>query len=265
MESPALRHRMKKLLFLLFVCPLGSFAGSNTTTTPIDTSAADEDSLWRFRLAPYAWLTSTSGSIGAGPFSVDAGMDSSTILSNLQIGAMFDAEIAYDRWSFENDLIYARFTNSKDTPGPLFGELKGTAYQLFWTSYFGYRFIRTDRFTMDLQAGFRMASMGLELELTPGLLSGRSRYFSRTWIDPVIGLRTRTYLTDWLFIVARGDIGGFGANSELTWQALGGLGFQVSRWFGIFAGYRSLGYNYDQGFEYNVNTHGPLLGFEFSF
>jgi len=257
---------MKKILLLVLVaCPFVVFAGSNPTTTPVEATATEKESPWRFRLAPYAWLTSTSGSIGAGPLSVDAGMDSSTILSNLQIGAMFDAEIAYDRWSFENDLIYARFTNSKDTPGPRFGELKGSAYQLFWTSYLGYRIIRTERFFMDLQAGFRMASMGLELELTPGLLPGRSRYFSRTWVDPVIGLRTRTYLTDWLFIVARGDIGGFGANSELTWQALGGVGFQVSRWFGVFAGYRSLGYNYDQGFEYNVNTHGPLLGFEVSF
>ena len=93
-------------------------------------------------------------------------MDSSTILSNLQIGAMFVAEVAYDRWSFENDLIYARFQTANDTPGPIFGELKSTLYELFWTSYVGYRVIQCDRFTMDVQAGFRMASMGLELELT---------------------------------------------------------------------------------------------------
>jgi hypothetical protein len=111
-----------------------------------------------------------------------------------------------------------------------------------------------------------MASMGLELELTPGLLPGRSRYWTRTWIDPVIGLRTRTYLNDWLFIPIRGDIGGFGANSELTWQAFAGVGAQISRWAALVIGYRSLGYNYDQAnFEYNVNTHGPLLGFEVSF
>jgi len=256
---------MKKLLLLLLLTPLASFAGAPSTTTPVDESAATDQSPWRFRLAPYAWLTSTSGTIGAGPLSADAGMDSSTILSNLQFGAMFDAEIAYDRWSFENDLIYARFTSSKDTPGNNYGQLQATLYELFWTSYLGYRVIRTDRFIMDVQAGFRLASMGLELALTPDARPGISRYWTRTWNDPVIGLRTRTYLTDWLFVPLRGDIGGFGANSELTWQAFGGLGFQVSRWAAIVVGYRALGYDYDQGFEYNVNTHGPLLGVEFSF
>jgi len=257
---------MKKLLLLLCF-PVAALGGSPAgDTAPLDGSAAAAESPWRFRLAPYAWLTSTSGSIGAGPLSADAGLDSSSILSHLQFGAMFDAEIAYDRWSFENDLIFARFTASKDTPGPLFGELKSTLYEMFWTSYFGYRFIRTERFWADLQAGFRMVSMGLNLELTPGILPGRSRYFTRTWIDPVVGLRTRTNITNWLFIPLRGDIGGFGANSELTWQAFGGVGFQVSRWAAIVAGYRSLGYNYDQAnFEYNVNTHGPLLGIEFTF
>ncbi len=257
---------MKKFL-PLFLFPLAALAGTTQQTAPdIVAENTAADSPWRFRLAPYAWLTSTSGTIGAGPLSTDAGMDSSTILSNLQFGAMFVAEVAYDRWSFENDLIYARFQAAKDTPGPNFGQLQATLYELFWTSYLGYRVVQTDRFTMDVQAGFRMASMGLELELTPGLLPGRSRYWTRTWIDPVVGLRTRTYLNDWLFVPVRGDIGGFGANSRLTWQAFAGLGVQISRWAALVAGYRSLGYDYDQaGFEYNVNTHGPLLGFEVSF
>jgi opacity protein-like surface antigen len=237
-----------------------------TAATPVDETAKEDTSPWRFRLAPYAWLTSTSGSIGAGPLSTDAGMDSSTILSNLQIGAMFIAEVAYDRWSLENDLIYARFQSSKATPGTNFGDLQGTLYELFWTSYLGYRVIQTDRFTMDLQAGFRLVSMGLELELTPGTSPGLSRYYDRTWIDPVVGLRTRTYLNDWLFVPLRGDVGGFGANSQFTWQAFAGVGIQISQGAALIAGYRTLGYNYDQAnFEYNVNTHGPLLGFEISF
>lgn len=137
---------------------------------------------------------------------------------------------------------------------------------MFWTSYLGYRVIQTDRFTMDLQAGFRLVSMGLELELTPGTSPGLSRYYDRTWIDPVVGLRTRTYLNDWLFVPIRGDVGGFGANSQFTWQAFAGVGVQINQWAALIAGYRTLGYNYDQAnFEYNVNTHGPLLGFEISF
>lgn len=257
---------MKKLLLLLCF-PAVALAQSEPVKNPaVDETAHVSESPWRFRITPYGWLPSMSGSIGAGPLSADANVSSSKIIPDLQIGAMLDVEIDYKRWSFENDLVYARLTASNNKTQPYFGELKSTAYQLFWTSYLGYRVIDTKRFTMDLQGGFRLISLGVDLELTPGLLNGRSRYYSRTWIDPVIGLRTRTYLADWLFIPIRGDIGGFGANSELTWQALAGVGFQVSRWFGIVVGYRGLGYQYDQaGFRYDVGMHGPIIGLDFTF
>ena len=115
-------------------------------------------------------------------------------------------------------------------------------------------------------SGLRLASLGLDAELTPGILPGRSKYWTRTWVDPVIGLRTQTHLTHWLFIPVRGDIGGFGANSELTWQALAGVGAQISRWFALVVGYRALGYEYDQAnFRYDVTTHGPIVGLNFEF
>lgn len=257
---------MKKILLLLLF-PTVVLAGIKPApTVAVDETERTSDSPWRFRITPYGWLPSTSGSIGAGPLSADAGVSSSKIISNLQMGAMLDIEVDYKRWSFENDLVYARLQSSNDKTQPFFGELKSTAYQVFWTSYLGYRVIDAKRFTMDLQGGFRLISLGLDLELTPGLLGGRSRYYTRTWIDPVIGLRTRTYVADWLFIPIRGDIGGFGANSELTWQALAGVGFQISRWFGIVVGYRGLGYQYDQAnFRYDVGTHGPIIGLNFEF
>lgn len=257
---------MKRILFLLLL-PTVVLAGTETAqNVAVDETERTSDSPWRFRITPYGWLPSTSGSIGAGPLSADAGVSSSKIISNLQMGAMLDIEVDYKRWSFENDLVYAQLQSSNDKTQPFFGELKSTAYQVFWTSYLGYRVIDTKRFTMDLQGGFRLVSLGLDLELTPGLLDGRSRYYTRTWIDPVIGLRTRTYVADWLFIPIRGDIGGFGANSELTWQALAGVGFQISRWFGIVVGYRGLGYQYDQAnFRYDVGTHGPIIGLDFTF
>lgn len=69
---------------------------------------------------PYAWLPSTSGSVGAGPLSADAGVSSSKIISDLQLGAMLDIEVDYKRWSLENDLVYAKLGSSimirRDSP-----------------------------------------------------------------------------------------------------------------------------------------------------
>lgn len=144
--------------------------------------------------------------------------------------------------------------------------MQSTLGQVIWTSYLGHRLIEAGPFTADLQAGFRLINLSEEIELTPGLLRGRSKSLSRTWIDPVVGLRTRTQLTPWLFLPIRGDIGGFGANSELTWQAFAGLGGQLTSWGAMLVGYRALGYDYNQsGFEYNVVTHGPVIGFECKF
>jgi hypothetical protein len=257
---------MKQILLFLVCCPAMMFAGSPETPAVIDERARTPDSPWRFRITPYAWLPGTSGSVGAGPLSADAGVSSSKLISKLQIGAMLDVEVDYERWSLENDLVYARLVSSTNDTRPFFDELKTSAYQLFWTSYLGYRVIETKPFTMDLQAGFRLISLGLDGELTPGLLPARSRSWTRTWVDPVIGLRTRTYLTHWIFVPIRGDIGGFGANSELTWQALAGVGFQTSRWFAVIVGYRAIGYKYDQaGFRYDVNSFGPIVGLNFEF
>lgn len=252
--------------FLLLLLPAAVFAGTAMEKVEATIPPEQENSGWHFRVAPYLWLTSVSGSVGAGPLSADANIGASDALSKLTFGFMVLTEVGYDRWSFENDVIYAQFQTSAETPGPRFGQLNSTLNQFQWTSLLGYRVIEAKRFTFDLQAGFRMLSLGLDLELTPGLLEGRSRSFSRTWVDPIIGFRSRAYLTDWLFVIARGDIGGFGANSELTWQAFAGAGAQISSWAAFVIGYRAIGYDYDQaGFSYDVTTYGPVAGFELSF
>lgn len=256
---------IKASLFLLLL-PVAAFAGIVSEEVAAMKAPPQEDSGWRFRVAPYLWLTSVSGTVGAGPLSADTDIGARDALSKLTLGAMILSEIGYYRWSLENDVIFAQFQTSKETPGPVFGTLNSTLNQFQWTSLFGYRVLEMKRSTFDLQAGFRMMSLGLDLELTQGLLQGASRSFLRTWIDPVIGFRYRAHLTDWLFVIGRGDIGGFGANSELTWQVFAGVGAQMSRWGALIAGYRAIGYEYNQaGFSYDVTTYGPAVGFECRF
>jgi hypothetical protein len=256
---------IKAFLFFLLL-PAAAFAGTVAEEVTAMKAPPQEDSGWRFRVAPYLWLTSVSGTVGAGPLSADTDIGARDALSKLTLGAMILSEIGYHRWSLENDVIFAQFQTSKETPGPVFGALNSTLNQFQWTSLVGYRVLEMKRSTFDLQAGFRMMSLGLDLELTPGLLQGASRSFLRTWIDPVIGFRYRAHLTDWLFVIGRGDIGGFGANSELTWQVFAGVGAQMSRWGALIAGYRAIGYEYNQaGFSYDVTTYGPVVGFECRF
>jgi len=92
-----------------------------------------------------------------------------------------------------------------------------------------------------------------------------------SWIDPVVGGRLVQDLTDAWFLILRGDVGGFGVGSSFSWNALGGIGYEVSSLFSVVAQYRALGVDFENdesGFDflsYDTTTHGPLIGFVFRF
>jgi hypothetical protein len=48
------------------------------------------------------------------------------------------------------------------------------------------------------------------------------------WGDPVIGTRILQRFSDKVFLIAQGDIGGFGVGSDFSWNLQGGLGYDVT-------------------------------------
>lgn len=84
---------------------------------------------------------------------------------------------------------------------------------------------------------------------------------SKSWVDPFVGFRGRYNITDQLYVAARGDIGGFGVASDLTWNAFAALGYQWTRSFSTELGYRHLAIDYsDGGFIYDTEMSGVYLG-----
>ncbi len=88
------------------------------------------------------------------------------------------------------------------------------------------------------------------------------------WVDPLVGLRVRKELASGDEFRLQGDIGGFGAGSKISWQAIGGYvhNFQL---YGInwaaMIGYRALEVDYSQGSGdaqrgINIVMHGPIVG-----
>jgi opacity protein-like surface antigen len=85
-------------------------------------------------------------------------------------------------------------------------------------------------------------------------------------VDPIIGFRLQSELTEKLFFRATGDIGGFGVSSDLTWQAMGGFGYRFTERCSGLLGDRAIGTDYtDGGFAHDVTTHGPVIGLGFRF
>lgn len=222
---------------------------------------------WTFTVAPYGWLAGLEGNVGAGGVTthVDAGVGD--ILSNFDIAVMGVAEARYERFGLFTDLVYVRLSASGDTPfGVLASGADFTTQSLMWTAAAEYRLLDQRDASIDLLAGFRLFSLKNELDFNPpGLLGGTGLSQTETWADPIVGLKGHFSITPEFYLTGWGLIGG-GASAELTWDLMGGAGYQFSPSFSAVIGYRAAAVDYENDdFVYDVVQHGPILGAVFRF
>jgi hypothetical protein len=94
------------------------------------------------------------------------------------------------------------------------------------------------------------------------------------WVDPLVGLSLRHQVAPGQELLLRGDVGGFGAGSEFSWNVIGAYSFEVGVYYGVTVsgvlGYRALAVDFERGsgisrYDYDVIQHGPLLGLTASF
>ena len=80
-------------------------------------------------------------------------------------------------------------------------------------------------------------------------------------MDPIVGVRGQHALSDHWILAGRGDIGGFGAGSELSWQLEAYVLFRLSTVVDLGLGYRYLDILYEEdGGEIELAFRGPVLG-----
>lgn len=258
---------MKHTLLTVIVSLLTT-AGLNAGNTEISVSNADPvESGWRFRIAPYAWLTSVDGDISVGPLTAPVDISFSDTLDKLDMAYMFLIEAGYERWNLNCDFVYGDFSNDIPGGGQPFGSFRYEYTQLVITPTVGYRVIESDGYSMDVFAGARVTSF--DTTLTGRFVGGGQiqRGADDTWTDPIIGIRGQSDLSESFFLRYNADIGGFGVSSDLVWQAFLGLGYRITDSASMALGYRGLGVDYtsDTQNRLDVINHGPLLGLEFRF
>ena len=102
-------------------------------------------------------------------------------------------------------------------------------------------------------------SKALSQELENRLPTSRSG--NQWWIDPIIGLRTQVNFTRWLFLALQGDVGGFGAGSQIAWFASGSIGVNFTRNLFAEMGYRYFYMDYvKNGLIYDAAQSGLFMG-----
>jgi hypothetical protein len=239
---------------------------------------APADDGWHFAVAPYLWGAGMNGDVGLfGREPVDIDVPFRDVLSDLDIAAMGVFEAHNGQWGFFGDLMYVD-TESKgsierevESVGSL-AQLKVTVgTQSFVGTAMGeYRLFDGGQATFDIMAGGRVWDVNNDISARLSADGVKVAEFSgddgATWIDPMVGVRTRIETGSPLYFTGWGMIGGFGVGSDLSWDVMGGAGYQWTESFATVLGYRALGVDYkDDGFVYDVTQHGVILGGVFNF
>lgn len=89
---------------------------------------------------------------------------------------------------------------------------------------------------------------------------------SKAWVDPFVGFRGRCQLWENWYLTGRGDIGGFGVSSDLTWNVYGAIGLDLTQKTSIELGYRYLQLDYQSGpVSIDAAMKGPFVGMRIEF
>ncbi len=243
-------------------------------------NSPDEDSpRYSAFAALYLWLPMMDGDVTARGVSSDVNLafsDVIDLLSELEAGLMGHVEVQSGDFSFFFDGVYLRLADeSKISSGEIEVEIEETILELGA----GYGLGEVDLGTtehphpvyFEVIGGVRWVELELDVDvqLGPASRDGDAGY---DWFDPFVGMRVQAPLADSLSLSLRGDVGGFGIGtaSDLSWQLAATLHYDISSSLFVSLGYRALDIDYDRGsgankFEYDLLTHGPLLGLAYRF
>ena len=239
--------------------PTTETASQSTTTT---TASAKSDSDWHLSVSGYLWLPGVHGNVGAFGHTVAVSASPGDLLSNFRFGIMGFIEPSYKRIVFPLDLMWIRLGDDKAIPFPDLREntanIKGG--ELLLTPKIGYRIIDQEKLKIDFVTGIRYWHFTESVGFTP---SNPDLNFSssQNWVDPLVGGRITVPLSPKAAVTIAGDVGGWGAGSQLDYQVVGLLGYRLKPALTLQAGFRYLDVYYTSpGTVINLATSGVILG-----
>ncbi len=236
-----------------------------TPDAPTPQNAAAADDGWHFALTPYLWFAGVSGSAGAVGHYVGIHASPGDLLSHFDIGAMALVEARKNRFVLPVDFLFIKLKADKGVP--LTDDVdsiqfKGTVVML--APQAGYRIVDHEKIKVDALAGIRYWHIGETLNATPQLFNGFSP--SQNWVDAIAGGKIEMALSEKALVTVSGDAGGGGA--DLDYQAVGALGYRLSKSVILQLGYRYLYVNYHNNppssFLFDAHLSGALIGVTFN-
>ena len=222
---------------------------------------AQDDGIWRTTFTPYAWVTGLTGQIGTADGIFDVDLGAGDVIDQVDVSFNLVLETRRGRWFGRLDGTFMSASDRQEVSGT--EDLVVGFDQGFGGPEVGYAVVAAPWGGIDLLAGGRFWNLKVDVS-TAGedpidVASGK-----RTWLDGIGGLRMRYSPAEKWKLFARGDAGAGGSN--LTWQALGGVGFDFSECCGAVAAYRHLAVEYDRdAVLFDTKMSGFALGLEVRF
>ena len=219
-----------------------------------DLYADEANDAFRFELTPYLWAASIKGTAAAGggespPIDSDYNFFA---LDNLDGVASATFTARKKQWGFLFDFLYVAYEDTflESTPLQTTPRLEGTIIELAGA------YAPTSIDNLELIAGLRQQDITVSLALID-----RKPDQSVTWIDPFVGVIYARPLKGNFQVSLRGDLGGFGIESDMAVNAEAMFRYQMGNTFSIKFGYRYLKVKFDEDvFLYDISLDGFLLG-----
>jgi hypothetical protein len=220
---------------------------------------------WELSTIGYVWLAGAWGKTDViGPAEpVDLDLPFGKVLKAFKFAFMGAAEARRDRIVVLGDLTFIHLDANKGIgvrdPDFLEAELDSRTAEI--TLLGGYRVVNDGPVNVDLLAGGRMNFFKTTLQLEGPNRSAEGSV-KQSWLDPLIAARVHAPLGGKWSASAYGDIGGIVTGSDITWQGVATVDYQINHKMSAGAGWRYFKVNYDHGdFLYNVHQSGPLITF----
>lgn len=242
--------------------PLGDEGAVAAAEEPTAATArTDDGDRWEIMVAPYLWASAMKVDIST-PQGENVQVDESftKILSAIKFVFMGALDARKGRFVTVNDLIFLHTgSDTKGSIGPGLVKADTDLRTIVFTSVAGYRVVDKGPMFVDLMAGARLTSMRAELDLT-GPLRSVEREKSKTKIGPVIAARVRVPFSEKWGAALYGDVGGFGITSDISWELIGTVQYDISSHWRLGAGWRHLVAKQDKDdFDVDLKLSGPFL------
>ena len=237
---------------------------------------------WVIKGGPYLNLVGIEGEALVAGVTADLDLSFGDIFDNFDLIAMSGRVEAWkdERWGIFFDGFFLQLDGDFNTPGPLVTRLHVDLTQVQLDLGLGMRLLDVPlhepfssdatglRLRIDLLGGLRYQY--LKEEITPSPLPTLGG--SADWMEPFIGGRAVLQLDDTWSVFIRGDAGGFGIGSasDLTWNVLVGVEYQLNHKMSLKVGYKVQGFDYSNGsgpseFGGDWETQGLLLSMSMRF